>query len=217
MLGDKIEIKPAYLSLAKAILGVCELRGDAFGQGGRYIFGVGGESGSGKSVTAVCLQQLLATDYGKQAVVLHQDDYFVLPPLSNHNARKADLGWVGPQEVRLDLLESHAQQFLEGGSYIKAPLVDYPNNQILEQVIPAADAEVLIIEGTYILSIKKIMCKIFIDRDYNDTREKRLRRNRDVADPMIERVLEIEHAIIRQYLEAADIVVDKNYNISSVK
>ena len=39
-------------------------------------------------------------------VVLQQDDYFRLPPKSNHQKRLDDILWVGTGEVRLDLSES---------------------------------------------------------------------------------------------------------------
>lgn len=40
-----------------------------------------------------------------------------------------------------------------------------------------------------------------------------MKRNRDVQSDFIERVLEIEHGIIRQLKEKADLVLDKNYHI----
>ena len=63
---------------------------------------VAGESGSGKSEIAHCIAEVLEGE-GKRALVLGQDDYFKLPPKSNHNRRLEGIDWVGPGEVRLDI------------------------------------------------------------------------------------------------------------------
>ena len=52
----------------------------------KIAIGIGGESGSGKSVTAYALQRILA-DHNIQSVVIQMDDYFILPPKLNHENR----------------------------------------------------------------------------------------------------------------------------------
>ena len=68
----------------------------------RVVIAIAGESGSGKSVTATTLAgELDAT--GIVTIVLHQDDYFLLPPRTNHEHRVHDLRNVGPHEDLADL------------------------------------------------------------------------------------------------------------------
>jgi uridine kinase len=43
--------------------------------------------------------------------VLHQDDYFVRPPRTNHAHRVRDLRAVGPHEVDLARLAAHVAAF----------------------------------------------------------------------------------------------------------
>ena len=94
----------------------------------RYTLSVAGESGSGKSETA----QALAEELGKAGInctILQQDDYFVYPPRSNDQTRRQDIGWVGPQEVHLGVLDSNLQAFHNGATNLVKPLVLYEQHQ----------------------------------------------------------------------------------------
>ncbi|MBF8290287.1 MAG: hypothetical protein HW391_1255, partial [Chloroflexi bacterium] len=79
----------------------------------RATITVAGESGSGKSETGLALREALGR-LGRHALVLQQDDYFLLPPRSNDRARRRDITRVGPGEVRLVLLESHLAAARDG-------------------------------------------------------------------------------------------------------
>src|SRR5512147_2318897 len=109
-------------SLVRADLGLP--RGD------RVVIAVAGESGSGKSVTATALAGELATA-GIVSILLHQDDYFLLPPRTNHEHRVQDLRNVGPHEVNLALLQSHVDAFRAKVDGVEGPTVDYPANRFL--------------------------------------------------------------------------------------
>ena len=110
-----------------------------------YTMTVAGESGSGKSETGQALADALG-HRGVRAVVLQQDDYYVLPPKFNDAARRANFAWVGTTEVRIDLLDQHLQQAREGAATIVKPLVIYDDNQITEETIS--------LEGSRLLSPK---------------------------------------------------------------
>ena len=51
------------------------------------VISIAGESGSGKSVSAIALKKKLQ-QIGTQALIIHQDNYFKLPPKTNHLKRK---------------------------------------------------------------------------------------------------------------------------------
>ena len=127
MLGDSIVVEKHHL---KAAAGIVEIVGPFIEQHpGKYTISIAGESGSGKSETAMALADALKAS-GKSCLILQQDDYFVYPPKTNDQTRRADIGWVGPQEVRLDLLDAHLQSFREGASIIEKPLVIYTEARI---------------------------------------------------------------------------------------
>ena len=208
MIGDVIHIKSEYYQTADAILGLLELSGDH-----RKVLLVGGESGSGKSVTAMCLQQRLHLK-GVSALVLHQDDYFHLPPKTNHEKRLNDVQWVGLQEVKLDLLQIHLNMFLDHQPTLTKPLVNYRTNGILEENVPLSAYQIIIIEGTYVLQLHDAHTGIFMDRNYQQSRAQRLSRNREPYDEFIEQVLQIEHIIIRGLRPKAHILVNPDYSVT---
>lgn len=211
MIGDIIHIKPEYIHTARQIASLC---GPDFFRERRIIF-VAGESGSGKSVTAISLQKLLL-EQGVDALVLHQDDYFHLPPATNHRERVKNIEHVGMGEVKLSLLQSHVDAFKAGTKRITKPLVYYKENQILQETVNISPYSTLIVEGTYSFALLGADIRIFMERNYKDTLESRLARNRDVAGDFIEKVLEIEHLIISSMAAQADIVVRKNYQVEQV-
>jgi uridine kinase len=179
---------------------------------GIYIITVGGESGSGKSTMAASI----AEEFKKQAMssfIFQQDDYFVFPPRTNSETRKKDISWVGPQEVKLDLLDEHLAEIKRGNVQIIKPLVVFGDNSIKEETIQTAPYQVVIAEGTYTTLLINADTHVFIDRDLNDTLEARRKRNREPQDAFLEQVLTIEHNIISAHKELADIIITKDYDI----
>lgn len=213
MKGDSIVVEAHHVSVATVI--VPQLLAELQSSDHRFALSVAGESGSGKSeISAAIAGQL--SEQGLQSVILQQDDYFVHPPKSNDAARRADISWVGLQEVHLDLLDSHLGAFLTGDAGVDKPLVDYAADAILDERLEFGDARIAIADGTYTSMLKNLNWRVFIARDYNDTRAHREKRRRDESelDPFIDRVLEIEHAIISGHRVRADFVVNRDYSVS---
>ncbi len=183
--------------------------------GRKYTISVAGESGCGKSETAAAFADALA-EQGIDSVIFQQDDYFVYPPKSNDRARRDDISWVGPQEVKLDLLDQHLSAFCNGAASIDKPLVDYETDSITAEDMPTAEAGVAIAEGTYTSLLENIHTRIFIARDYEETRAHREKRKRAAAelDPFIDEVLKVEHAIISEHRVRADIVINADYSVT---
>ena len=209
MIGDKIHIKEEYLYNARKIKNLLEsqIRSNPV-----FVITIGGESGSGKSVTASCLK-LVLDEANIPTLILHQDDYFHLPPKTNHSQRQKDISHVGQSEVNLNLLQDHVNLFLQQAPEINKPIVDYQANEIHKETVSFENIQCLIIEGTYVLDLQNSAFKIFIERTYIDTLEKRKLRARDIMDDFGEKVLEIEHHIIREMSVHADLYIQKDYSI----
>lgn len=213
MSGDvgRTEVSPGYLPLARALRATLV---DDFGVGrprrGRVVVGVGGESGSGKSVTAASLARELSAG-GVPAGVLHQDDYFVRPPRANHEHRCRDLRSVGPQEVRLDLMAAHVAAFRAGLDGVEGPSVDYANDRFVTRRLDFGPLAALIVEGTYALTLDDVDVRVFLAATHEETRERRRVRNRDVDAPIIADILAIEHAIIAPQAARADVLIDRDF------
>ena len=187
----------------------------------RLVVGVAGESGSGKSVTAVSVARALEAR-GIATGVLHQDDYFLRPPRVNHAHRERDLGAVGPHEVDLARLRAHVADF-RAGRAVDAPLVDYPTDSFLTRRIDFAPLAALVVEGTYALMLddadarvpdtRVLDVRIFLDATHDDTAARRRARNRDIDAPFVQDVLRIEHAIIARQAATADLLVDRDFGV----
>jgi uridine kinase len=213
MQGDSIVIEPhhrkAAAGIASFVLATLEKTE------GRIGVTVAGESGAGKSEIAAALAEALA-EAGVHSVIFQQDDYFVYPPKTNDRTRRADIGWVGPQEVKLDLMDEHMRAFLDGEAAIEKPLVDYESDSVGTEAMETGDARVAIAEGTYTTLLESATHRAFIDRDFRQTRKHREKRRRDASelDAFIDKVLEIEHDIISSHKSRADIIVAEDYSVS---
>jgi uridine kinase len=211
MQGDVIIVEEQHRRVAETIAE--RLLDRIRGANRIYTVTVAGESGSGKSETATAIKEALKVR-GLRAEILQQDDYFVFPPKTNDGRRRADIGWVGPGEVRLDLLDEHLASARAGAAAISKPLVVYDEDRITEEELSLAGVDVVIAEGTYTTSLEQVDTRVFIQRDYKDTLQARQRRGREEFDPYIEEVLEIEHGIISRQSKTADVLISRDFEVA---
>jgi len=153
-------------------------------KGDWQVLGVAGESGAGKTTLARAIVDVV----NDHAVLVHQDEFFFLPPAENHQARLADLGHVGPGEVDVDALLQKVTTLRAMGRRV-------------------------VVEGTYVMRHDAGIydARVFIDRTFQQTQQDRRRRGRDAMDPFVEEVLAIEQPLIRAFAARADIVVDDSF------
>ena len=202
---------PGYDRTARAILdrlaAMVSLDGSR-----RVVIGVAGESGSGKSVTAVALVRALEAA-GVPAMALHQDDYFIRPPRVNHAHRERDIAAVGPHEVNLALLARHVADFRAGRDSVELPVCDYPTDSFRTRSVSFAPFAALVVEGTYVLTLEDLDARVFLEATHQDTAERRRARARDIDAPFVQRVLAIEHEIIARQAAHADVILDRDFHI----
>lgn len=209
MRGDILIIGDHHRKAAEGLLKL--ILPDIIAKQGKYLITVAGESGAGKSEIAYALEGLL-DKLRIKAHIIQQDDYFVYPPKTNERMRVIDINRVGPQEVKLDLLNENILAIVSGNFKIEKPLVIFEEDRITKELIDLEPYRVVLIDGTYTTLLEHIDCHVFIDRDRNDTREDRLKRNRERQNDYLEDILEIEHNVISRHKEVADIIIDKEFN-----
>ena len=204
MIGDKLLITDYHRQgAAQALETIRPKMGDT-----TLTITVAGESGSGKSEIAHVIMETLQQE-GHTAIVLGQDDYFILPPRSNHEKRQEDISWVGMGEVKLDLLDEHLVAFKSReAETVTKPLVYFEENRVGEETVAGGPYDAVIAEGTYTSALKNVDVRVFINRNYRQTKKSRLARGRDPDVAFLEQVLEIEHGIISQHKARADVVID---------
>jgi uridine kinase len=206
VIGDKLIIEKHHTDRAAEI---CALLADRIQD--KFVITVAGESGAGKSELASEIARLL-TEQGLKTGVLQQDDYFVFPPKTNHEMRRRNLEQVGPQEVKLDFLDSNLRSFKRGENPIYKPLVNFDEDRITTEEMDTSDLKVLIAEGTYTSLLQLADFRVFIDRDYHQTLEARKRRARDKFEPFILDVLEREHQVISAHKALANVVIPADFD-----
>lgn len=207
---EPLSIRKDYFHLSKQI--VKQLESKDLLSKDKLVIGVAGESGSGKSVTAKCLQIQLEKQ-GIQSLIIHQDGYYKLPPKENHLKRKESIDWVGVNELKLNLMQQHIDQFLADDETLDMPVVNYKANSIFARSVSLANKTVLIVEGVYAFFLERMDYKIFMSRTYHDTLENRRKRAREKYDPYVEQVLDIEHRIVCDQKADADAIITKEYEL----
>ena len=212
MIGDHVRPEPHHTGAAEALL---RLLGHRLEDGA--VMTIAGESGSGKSEIAFECSRLFGAA-GIPVFVFQQDDYFRYPPMTNAERRRKDIGWVGPQEVALDLLDTHLDHFrTRRKTPLTKPVVVFHENRATTEVIDVTAFRLGIAEGTYTTTLHNVDYRVFIDRAYRDTLKHRQKRSRDEIDAFSENILEIEHGIISQHKSRADIIVNGNYSLTVVR
>lgn len=207
MLGDELVIEEHHTERAKEI---SEILGDRFSNQDKIVVTIAGESGSGKSELASELARI-NNENDWATGIIQQDDYFVLPPKTNHEMRKKNIDQVGTYEVKLDFLDSNLYSFKNNVRTIYKPLVDYDRDEITTEKMDVGRFSMLIAEGTYTTTLNFADFRIFIDRDYRDTHSNRKRRGRDKLEPFVEDVLEREHEIISSHKKDSDLIITRDY------
>ncbi|MGD9143690.1 MAG: zeta toxin family protein [Dehalococcoidia bacterium] len=210
MRGDKLVIEEEHASVARQIYDLLEQ--PITESEGKFVITIAGESGSGKTEIATVLSDTI-TPTGATTLILQQDDYFVYPPKTNEAMRRKNIGHVGTSEVKIDLLDQNLKDIVDGKNTVVKPLVIFDDDTITEETVEVKGVKVVIVEGTYTTLLKNAHRHVFIDRDYIDTRAKRLRRAREKQDRFLENVLEIEHDIISAHKAMADIIVTRDFQV----
>ncbi|WP_228853415.1 hypothetical protein [Aegicerativicinus sediminis] len=211
MIGDKLTYYSEYKPISAHILS--KLRMEQI-PSPRFCIAVCGESGCGKSSMAQSLLIDIEDQTKFKGYIFHSDDYFFLPPRTNHEQRLKDINKVGPNEVDLALLDFHLTSFKNGAPKLEKPLVNYSENSIKTELIRPTNLDFCIVEGTYVGNLKSPNYVIFMGANFKQTMANRKKRARDVLDDFNERVLLIEHQIIKKQAALADIIVDTNYHFS---
>jgi uridine kinase len=210
MIGDKLVIKKEH---ARAARGIADILIPRIRKAQKTAaVSIAGESGAGKSEIAHSLLENLS-ESGIQGIILQQDDYFVYPPKTNAAKRVENIDHVGVSEVNLDVIDQNLQDILSGKKSFTKPLVLYEEDRITAETISISGISVVIVEGTYTSLLNRVDFRVFIDRDYRDTRLSRKERNRERQDAYLEKILKIEHGIISGHKEKCDILVTRDYSV----
>ena len=91
--------------------------------------------------------------------------------------------------------------------------MDWHGDRFLTRTLDFSALAVLVVEATYVLALPDLDARVFLDATWEDTRERRRARGRDIIDPVIDRILDLEHRIIARQAALADVVIDREWAV----
>jgi uridine kinase len=117
--------------------------------------------------------------------------------------------------VDFDLLNGCIRSAIEGLEPTqKIPVMNWERDEQEWVEVNTANLDAIVVEGTYVLHEKhEDEVGVFFTHTYEDTKEARIARNREVVDDFIQRVLAREHEIIAPLGANADFRISTDYRI----
>ncbi len=216
MLGDILVINDVHINASEVIAKkVIEERAKQT-KWYKFIVGISGESGSGKSEIAHSLAESLKKQHIRVKII-HSDNYYVVPPLLQSEWRKAKgIDTVGMLEYDWNLIHRNIQDFKEDRESMM-PCIDIIPEQIDKLITDFKKIDLLIIEGLYAIKADGIDMRIFIELTNS---ESKLAEKSGVVKEKSEfakSVLEKEHQNILSLKPLSDLIINKGYQVLDAK
>lgn len=192
----------------------------------RLVISLFGGSGSGKTTIAGALQQYLLND-GIGCFLLGGDDYPHRIPKRNDEERLRIFEESGedglrdylgtPQEIDFDRINEVLADFHAGKNTITLRHMGREDGEIFSEETSFEGIRVLIVEWTHGGSeyLEGVDLPVFLESSPEETRERRIRRNRDAnaASPFINMVVELEGEKLKRQRNRAKLIVGKDKRV----
>ncbi|MBN1338181.1 MAG: hypothetical protein JXA03_02595 [Bacteroidales bacterium] len=185
----------------------------------KFILGISGESGSGKSELAFVVAKGLRK-HGIFAKPLHTDNYYMTHPLERRDwrARHGIENVVGYNEYDWDAIRKNIHDFKHGNKS-EMPCVDLVTEQVDLLITDFSVVDMLIVDGLYAIKAEMIDLRVFIELTYLETKEKHTKdaRGKEVMDEVRWATLAQEHKMVQSLKPLADLLVTKEYEVKVAK
>lgn len=208
MLGDVLLITEKHLKAAEGIVKeVLAKKTD------KFIIGISGESGSGKSELAHSVAKGLRK-HGIVAKPLHIDNYYRILPLERTQWRTENgiEKVVGYSEYDWDTIYRNVNEFKQNLSST-GPCVDLVTEQVDQLTTDYSEVDMLIIDGLYSIKTEGIDLAVFIELTYHETKKAQAVRGKEPQNEYRARVLEQEHKMVQALKPKADLLINMNYQL----
>ena len=187
------------------------------------VISIYGGSGSGKTTLATALQQYFLND-GRGCYLLSGDDYPRRAPKCNDEERMRVYkeagedglrGYLGTKkEIDFDRINKVLKEFHEGKDTITLWHMGWEDGEISSEETDFSGISVLLLEWTHGGSddLQGVDLPIFLESSQEETKERRIRRNRDenAASSFICRVVELEQEKLEVQCKNAGLIVEKD-------
>jgi len=208
MLGDVLLITDKHLEAAKEIVNVVLEQKKT-----KYIIGISGESGSGKSELAHSVAKELKK-HGIVAKPLHIDNYYRILPLERTQWRIENgiEKVVGFGEYDWETINRNVEEF-KSGSMSTGPCVDLVTEQVDQLTTDYSSVDMLIIDGLYAIQTEAVDLAVFIELTYHETKKAQVVRGKEPQNEYRARVLEQEHQVVQSLKTKAQLFVNMDYKV----
>lgn len=216
MLGDILLIndmhKEAAATICEIVMKDLETKGDRY----RYIVGISGESGSGKSELAHSLGKALKEQHIRVKVI-HTDNYYKIQPLLREEWRRnKGFDRIGLDEYDWIKIRKTIRDFKEEQECM-IPCIDLIPEQVDKLLTDFSKIDLLIVDGLYAINAPDIDLRVFIDLTYHETKINQIIRMKEALSDFRMSILEHEHQAVRSLMPMAQLIIDKSYQVVDAK
>ena len=213
MLGDILLIndmhKAAAASIHKFVKKALKKKNNRY----RYIVGISGESGSGKSELAHALAKLLKND-NIRVKIIHTDNYYKVQPLLREEWRRnKGFDMIGLDEYDWVKIRKTIRDFREEQECV-LPCIDLIPEQVDKLITDFSKIDLLIIDGLYAIDAPDIDMRVFIDLTYQETKINQIIRMKESLSDFRMHILEREHQAVASLKPKSDLIVGKSYEVT---
>jgi uridine kinase len=212
MLGDILLINDMHKEAARSIYTYLEKDKKTKEERYRYIVGISGESGSGKSELAHSLGKLLKEKHIRVKVI-HTDNYYKIQPLLREEWRRnKGFDKIGIEEYDWIKIRKTIRDFKEEQECM-IPCIDLIPEQVDKLLTDFSKIDLLIIDGLYAINAPDVDLRVFIDLTYHETKINQIIRLKEALSDFRLAILEKEHQAVSSLKPKADLIVDKSYQV----
>ena len=212
MLGDVLLINDMHKEAAQAIYERVVEDRKTREERYRYIIGISGESGSGKSELAHALGKLFK-DNNVRSKVIHTDNYYKIQPLLREEWRRnKGFEMIGTDEYDWIKIRKTIRDFKEEQECM-IPCIDLIPEQVDKLITDFSKIDLLIVDGLYAIKAPDIDMRVFIDLTYHETKINQIIRMKEAMSDFRMNILEREHQAVSSLKSSADLIVDKSYQV----
>ena len=212
MLGDILLINDMHKEAAQAICEKVMAARESKEERYRYIVGISGESGSGKSELAHALGSCLKHHHIRVKVI-HTDNYYRIQPLLREEWRRnKGFEMIGINEYDWVKIRKTLRDFKEEQECM-IPCIDLIPEQVDKLITDFSKIDLLIIDGLYAINTPDVDLKVFIDLTYLETKINQIIRMKEAMSDFRLAILEKEHQAVASLKHLADLIVDKSYQL----
>jgi len=213
MLGDILLINDMHKAAAEEIYNFVKEELGSRDERYRFVVGISGESGSGKSELSHALGKLLKED-NIRVKVIHTDNYYKIQPLLREEWRRnKGFDKIGIDEYDWVKIRKTIRDFKEEQECM-IPCIDLIPEQVDKLITDFSKIDLLIIDGLYAIDAPEIDMRVFIDLTYQETKINQIIRMKEEMNDFRLHILEREHQAVLSLKPKADLIVNKSYRVT---